>query len=130
MKKIEENEKSSLDGTGAASLNNTPENETENKQQAEIQSFKDIWKTRDMGETELLADFIDTELIIEGYEQLDGDYGPYAVIATKIGDENKQLRTSSKPITDQLERIMDKLPVKARVVKKMGKNGRTYFSLA
>jgi len=126
--KIEKEENSSLVGTGAASLNNTPKNETGQQQQIEIPSFKDIWKTRDIGESELLADFIDIELIIEGYEQLDGNYGPYVIITVKIEGEGKQLRSSSKTIADQLGRIEDRLPVKARIVKKMGKNGRSYFS--
>lgn len=131
-KKLEENVKNygSLDGTGATQKNNSPKDEIKSRSTEDIPSFAEVWTEKEFEDTELLTNYLNTELVINKFEMGEGKYGPYVILNASVNGVTKLLRTSSTVVVDQLARIEDKLPVKATVVEKGGANGKKYLSLS
>ena len=117
---------------GAASINNTPKDENKSHETKDIISFAEIWNKTEkkFDHTELLKDYVDQIVVINGCETGEGVYGPFVILSVSINGDDKHLRTSGKAIIDQAFKIKDKIPVNAKIIQKMGKNGRRYLSLS
>jgi len=111
---------------------NSSKDEKKSYKEVDITDFIDAYNETEkkFNNSESLADHLDQWIVINGYEMGEGAYGPYSILDVSVDGDNKLLRTSGKVIIDQLIKIEGKLPVKAKVVKKLGKNGRGYFTLS
>jgi len=120
----------SLDGKGATLKNNTPNNTTRKYQSDELKSFAEIWTNQDFEPTELLSDYLYTDLVINHFTTGEGKYGPYVLLNAFVNGNKKLLRTSSSVIFKQLARTGDKLPYKTRVIVKDNAIGKKYLRLS
>jgi len=120
----------SLDGMGAAPTNNTPNDETKKMEDEDIPSFGEVRAETEFANTELLTDYRNREIIVRSFEMGEGGYGPYVILSASVNGGTKLLRTSSLVVIDQLQKIRDKLPIKATPVEKNGKNGKKFLSLS
>jgi len=110
--------------------NKSTQNKTNEQKDDDIPSFGEVWAEKEFEDTELLTDYRNREIIVRSFEVGEGGYGPYVILDVSVNGGTKRLRTSSLVVIDQLNKIKERLPIKAKVVEKSGTNGRKYISLA
>jgi len=111
---------------------NTSKDEKKSYKEVDITDFIDAYNEteRKFNNSESLADHLDQWIVINGYEMGQGAYGPFIVLNVSVDGIDKRLHTSAKPVREQVLKIKDHLPVKTKPIKKIGKSGKTYYTLS
>jgi len=106
------------------------QSETNEQKGNNIPRFGEVCAEKEFEDTELLTDNLNREIIIRSFEVGEGGYGPYVILSASVNGGTKRLRTSSLVVIDQLQKIGDKLPIRAIPIKRNGKNGKKFLSLS
>lgn len=93
------------------------------------EALKEKGETTGEGDYVPMADLLDSQVLITGISDSDGEYGPGLRLEVLQDGREMVTLTSSKVLVEKFNKVRDMLPLYATIYKRKGKSGRSYYDV-